>query len=711
MSAFDRLHPSLQHHIVNTLGWRSLRPLQEAALGPILDGEHVLLNAPTAGGKTEAAFFPVLSRMLTEDWRRLSVVYVCPIKALLNNLQARLHGYAQLVGRRVELWHGDVGGGARQRLLSDPPDVLLTTPESLEVILLSTRSGAREFLQDLRVAVVDEIHAFAGDDRGWHLLAVLERITRLGGHGPVQRLGLSATVGNPSELLQWLAGEGPEARRVVSPNDAGLTKAEVTLDHVGTLENAATLVSRLHRGEKRLVFADSRSRVEQLAALLRGHRVETFVSHGSLGVDERRQAESAFAERSDCVIVATSTLELGIDVGDLDRVIQLDAPPSVSSFLQRMGRTGRRAGTVRNCLFLATTPQELLRAAGQAVLWADGRIDPVRPPLLPFHVLAQQLMTICLQEGRIGDRLWSEWLAGFPARAALPADDVSTVLAHLITHGWLVREEGLLSLGPEAERRYGHRHFMELCSVFTGEPLFAVLHGRTEIGKVHPLSFVSPEGQTPILLLAGRSWRVTNIDWRHQEAFAEPAKGEGLSRWLGPGRPDSFEHCRSMRRVLLTGQVPATLTRRANEALKDLRSEFSWVDEACTSVMPDGSGRFRWWTFAGLLANMTLAAALGTAGRQGGKVDNLSIELPEERAPMDLLEALRKRAAETEGSLQAPIDPRAIEQLKFSGCLPQPLAYTVLQRRASDAEAVSACLTEPVRWSLQDGLVIAQPEG
>jgi ATP-dependent Lhr-like helicase len=574
--------------------------------------------------------------------------------------------------------------------------VLLTTPESLEVILVSTRAGAREFLRDLRVAIADEIHAFAGDDRGWHLLAVLERITRLGGRGPVQRLGLSATVGNPAELLDWLAGRGARRRRVIAPDAAALTQAEVTLDYVGNLENAAVLLSRLHRGEKRLVFADSRARVEQLAALLRKRQVATFVSHGSLGLDQRRQAEAAFAGRTDCVIVATSTLELGIDVGDLDRVIQLEGAPSVSSFLQRMGRTGRRAGTARNCLFLATRPDELLRAAGLAALWARGRVDPVVPPPLPYHVLAQQLMTLCLQEGRLGDRLWREWLGGFLERAGLGPDGVNSLVQHLVEGQWLAVDEGLLATGPRMEQQFGHRHYLELCSVFTGEPLFTVLQGRNEIGKVHPLSFSRPEGVVPVVLLAGRSWRVTSIDWRHQEAFVEPVEDGGASQWMGSGRPDTFDHCRAMREVLLTGEVPATLTKRASKALDELRADHSWVVEDGTVVVTDENGRRRWWTFAGLLANVTLAAALGSDGRSGRKTDNLSLELPEDQPAMGILGSLGERASETEGELNPPIDARAIEGLKFSECMPPSLALATLRRRASDARAVAAVLGEPV---------------
>ena len=233
--------------------------------------------------------------------------------------------------------------------------------------------------RNLRVVIVDEIHAFAGDDRGWHLLSVLQRITRLAGR-ELQRIGLSATVGNPEMLIDWLAGPCKGERVVFRPAEAAASQAEVKLDFVGSLENAAVVISRLHRGEKRLVFVDSRARAEELGAGLRQLGITAFVTHSSLSQEQRRQAEDAFANRDDCVIVATSVLELGVDVGNLDRVIQIDSPTTVSSFLQRMGRTGRRPGSVRNCLFLATRDETLVQAAGLIDLWHEGYVEPIQPP-------------------------------------------------------------------------------------------------------------------------------------------------------------------------------------------------------------------------------------------------------------------------------------------------------------------------------------------
>ena len=296
MSNFERLHPALQHHIVNSLGWRELRPFQDAVISPVIDGQHLIVLAPTAGGKTEAAFFPVLSRILSESWTGLSVLYLCPIKALLNNLDTRLQRYCRLVGRTSALWHGDVKSAARTKILRELPDCLLTTPESLEVMLVSPNVDARRMFAGIRVVIVDEIHAFAGDDRGWHLLSVLERISKLAGR-EVQRLGLSATVGNPETLCDWLAGtcRGPRHVFRPPPSAAAVAAPEVQLDYVGSLQNAAIVVSRLHRGEKRLVFVDSRARAEQLAAELGRLQVTNFVTHSSLSHEQRQQAEEAFA--------------------------------------------------------------------------------------------------------------------------------------------------------------------------------------------------------------------------------------------------------------------------------------------------------------------------------------------------------------------------------------------------------------------------------
>ncbi|RDG34738.1 DEAD/DEAH box helicase [Streptomyces corynorhini] len=704
LDPLDRLHPGLVHHIVNTLGWPGLRPLQEEAVAPLMDGSDALLLAPTAGGKTEAASFPLLSRMDAERWTGTSVLYVCPLKALLNNLLPRLETYTSWLGRSAALWHGDVPQSRRKRVLRERPDVLLTTPESLEAMLVSANVDHRAFFSGLRAIVVDEVHAFAGDDRGWHLLAVLERLERVVGR-PVQRVGLSATVGNPAELLSWLqgAGAGKRGARVVAPH---LREAapelpppgDIQLDYVGSLANAATVIAALHRGEKRLVFCESRRQVEKLGEALRAKGVTTFLSHASLSVDERSRAEEAFAEARDCVIVSTSTLELGIDVGDLDRVIQIDAPATVASFLQRLGRTGRRSGSPRNCLFLALDEPGLLSAAALLLLWSRGWVEPVVAPPEPRHIVAQQVLALCLQEHRVGDRLWQDWWGGLGpfGPAAEP------IVRHLIGEGYVDRDGGMMFIGPEAERRFGFRHFMDLTAVFTAAPEFTVLSGRTEIGTTDPALLTEEVAGPRRLLLAGRSWQVTYIDWSRRRCFVEPVEGGGRARWGGAGfaRIASYELTRAAREVLLGATPPVVLTRRAEGALARARDEGAELVHAHgTVIVRGGQGTsVRWWTWAGHRANATLAATLGPAADPLQRPADAYVRLREDITPREW----RNAVAEGAQRLSLPsVNPRAVAGLKFGATLPPRLAEATMAARLADLDGAAAALGEPFQYRVR----------
>lgn len=676
------LNAAVEYHVVNSLGWHDLRPLQRRAVGPIRSGEDCLLVAPTAGGKTEAAFFPLLSQMVEDDWRGLSVLYVTPLRALLNNLHPRLEQYAAWLGRRVGLWHGDVGDSERRRILADRPDVLLTTPESLESMLVSRRVDHRSLFAGVRSIVVDELHAFAGDDRGWHLLAVLERVQRLAGR-PIQRIGLSATVGNPDEMVRWLQGSAHRPARVIEDDAGTVAPPEVTLDYVGSVENAAEVVARMHRGEKRLVFCEARRQAEELAFELRDRGVTAYVSHSSLSVDERRRSERAFAEDRDCVIVATSTLELGVDIGDLDRVIQVDAPRSVASFLQRLGRTGRRTGTVRNTTFLATEPPPLLRAAALLLLWERGFVEPVVPPPHPRHIAAQQLLALALQEGRMGASRWPEWWGDLPVMT-----DGDVVLDHLRAEGFLADDGGLLFIGQATEREFGHRHFMDLLSSFTSAWEMRVVAGNRLIGTVSPLAVTTAHREDATqILLAGRAWRVESVDWDKHEILVHEQPQKGKVRWPSEPIAESFELCRAQRDVLLGATPRVDLSRRAVERLADLRARLAGSVDDQGVVRVDRGTECELWTWAGWRANETLIAALGADATS----DNYRIHFTDG----DAAQVNSLRTADVESALPI-VSPAAVTGLKFSAALPAHLAVATLAIRNADPRGARAVVSEPL---------------
>jgi ATP-dependent Lhr-like helicase len=611
MTAFDRLSPALKYQIVNTLGFAELRPVQLQTIDAVLDGHNCVVLAPTAGGKTEASFFPLLSAMDAQDWRPVSLIYLSPIRALLNNLEARVERYAGLIGRRAFKWHGDTGPTQRKRFIADPSDILLTTPESLEAMLMSLRVPARALFAGLRAVIIDEVHAFADDDRGAHLCALLERISRFC-ERDIQRIGLSATVGNPEQISSWLQGSSTRPASVISPPKP-TTGPQLSLDYVATPANAATVIKRLHPGRKRLVFVDSRRGVEELGKLLRQAEVDTYVTHGSLSASSRRDAELAFERGRDCVIAATSALELGIDVGDLDHVLQLDAPPSVASFLQRMGRTGRRPGTVPNCTFLATKDKAVLQAAAILRLHRTGFVEPVRPSRAAYHILAHQLLAMAIErEGVARDRWWPE-LEGATAFAEISADEREAIVEHMLVQGILAETSAKLWLGPKGERLYGRRNFAELYAVFSTPKLISVRWNERELGTLDA-QFLAGNDDEPgrsTFTLAGRAWRIVHIDWRRAVCLVEPTDQARNTRWSGAPQYLGYELCQAMREILISDDEDSIWSKRAREVIATLRLEHEFLQLSRAPMLVDGE-EISWWTFAGGRANLLLAKLIET---------------------------------------------------------------------------------------------------
>jgi ATP-dependent Lhr-like helicase len=618
--------------------------------------------------------------MDARDFKPVSVLYLSPIRALLNNQEDRVARYAGTIGRRVFKWHGDVGPTQRRRFIEDPTDILLTTPESLEAMLMSTRVPPHRLFSGLEVVIVDEVHAFADDDRGAHLAALLERLSRYCGRD-VQRIGLSATVGNPDEILAWLQGHSHRDRVVVSPPRAA-DSPQISLDYVGGMENAALVTQRLHPGRKRLVFIDSRRGVEEFGKNLAGLGVPTFLAHGSLSVSARRDAERAFAEGSDCVIVATSALELGIDVGDLDHVLQIDSPSSVASFLQRMGRTGRRPGTVPNCTFLATKEAAVLQAAAVLRLHQRGYVESVRPSRRASHMLAHQLLALSIQEQGIPRTDWWAWLEGATPFADLTETDRTSVLDHMLEESILTLADGRLLLGPRGEKLYGRQHFAELYAVFSAPRVIVVQRGDEEVGTVDAafIHGLGADGSSATFVLGGHAWELVRVDWPRGTCQVRPAEGGAVAaRWFGGPTALSFELCQAIRDVLVTDDEDAWWSKRARAIIAQLREQHREVRDVRAPLVAEGSSAIRWWTFAGTRANQLLARMIETG--LGGRcvVRDTSITCREQAgesivALRQLLASLaaEKRPTADDARRYAPGSGR--ERLsKFEPCLPEPL--------------------------------------
>lgn len=688
------------------LGWTSLRPVQEQAGEALLDGCNAVILAPTAGGKTEASMFPVLAMLMENPPSGVGALYLAPIKALLNNQFERLGTYTEMVGLRRFLWHGDTGATDRRKFLKDPADLLMTTPESLEVMLLSPKVPHPRLFADLSMVVIDEVHALAGSDRGAHLMSVLERIARFTRHD-VQRVGLSATVGNPADILRWLQGSSRRQGRVIDPPRPPGAR-EIRIRYCESEEAVARHAAAQAEGQKSLFFCQSRALTEAVALRLRGRGIDVFVHHSSVSLEERQAAEYRFHHGTNTMIACTSTLELGIDVGDLDRVLQADSASTVSSFLQRMGRTGRREGQKANTLFLCQDPEVVLQAAALVELAREGWVESVKVQTRCWPVLVHQLLALCLQYGGVSqERSWEE-LRGVPDFSGISRPEFDELVEHMVAEDYLFRSGGLLSMGQKAERVFGRKNFMEMYAVFSTPQLYRVqTDGGRDVGSLEQ-SFVEklvPEMSS--FLLGGRAWLVRQVLHKERVLEVGPAPAGMKPTWAGY-IPQflGFELCRKMA-ALVTSSV--SLTYLDETVLANLRSERASHRGLAVEVGPEDE---LVWTYAGGAVNQTLKFGLSLRFGWTVACDNFRLRVRRVEG-IRVEDALRELA-----SLSVWRDPAFQDSLlrampdyrlsKFQEALPRQRSLEVVRDYLVDIPGTIRYLSQALRVDLPDELLRPQ---
>lgn len=610
MSVFSQFAPRLQEAIVSRLGFTSLRPVQELAGEAILAGKNAVVLAPTAGGKTEASIFPTLSGLVSDPVEGVGAIYIAPIKALLNNQAHRLDQYTEMVGLERFVWHGDTPTNERKKFLKEPTELLMTTPESLEVMLVSQSVDEQTLFRELRYVIIDEVHAIAGSDRGAHLMSVMERIAVHSKHD-LQRIGLSATVGNPEAILTWLKGSSQREGVVVDPPKKP-SRRQLQIFHRAGLASIANEASRKARGSKSLFFCQSRATSEAVAEQMRREGTEVFVHHSAVSKEERQFAEEQFHSGSDACIVCTSTLELGIDVGDLDYVLQSEAPDTVSSFMQRMGRTGRRGDNPANTTFYCETSEGVLQAIAIIELAKTGWVENVEVNDRCWPVLIHQLLAMSLSTGGLRPEEAWEHLSRLPDFSGINRDEFDRLLAWMVEDGSMVLSSGLLSLGPTAERRFGRRNFMELFAVFSSPKTYAVM---TLTGQ--PVGSLTQDYVDRLVedvssfLLGGRPWAVNQINHDDRRIFVvpstmgrQPTWGGFLPQFLG------YDLCQQVLRVLTSNEDYAYLENQSREVLREERQNLGSILTPRSGGIDGDTHELRWWTFAGGRINSTLRYAL-----------------------------------------------------------------------------------------------------
>lgn len=589
---FWRMPPFLRERI-HAEGWASWRGVQEDSFRVLFDGEqHLLISAGTSSGKTEAAMLPVISSLYDDPPDGVGALYIGPTKALIDDQFVRMDRFLRDSGILVTGWHGDIPQNSKERMREHPEGILQITPESLQGVVCGGYGMLRRMFSSLRFVIIDEVHAFMGSDRGLQLLCELDMIERVTGCAP-RRIGLSATLSDLASARQWLrAGTSREVVVVSSPGD---TAGRVGIKHFtipATDEERKMPVRdfylelfRLTDPYSCIVFTNSRASAERTTRSLekvsraKGSQNPVRIHHGSISGTLRREAEADLKGDRRSTVVATSTLELGVDVGGLDRVVQIGAPYTCSSMLQRMGRTGRRGGRremivmcVDDLSKWSPSPPgvslDLVRAIAVADLAVSrGWSEPIRPNPLPYGLLYHQMMAYL--KGSDHDVRWAElrdaMLSMWAFRNVSP-DEILELARHLLVLGHLQRmEDGTLLIGLKAEPIVNGKGFAAVFETVAETEI------RAKGAVVGTVQKTPKEGAK--ICLAGKVWLVTKVGDGWAEA-KEVAEGAEDGKWeSSPPEVDGMVVSR-MREVLQGDEEFPWLDSNAGHTLEASREEF-----------------------------------------------------------------------------------------------------------------------------------------
>lgn len=609
MSTFDRFAPFVQDFIYDHQ-WENLRGIQVAAAEAIFDTDaNVLLTASTASGKTEAAFFPILTLFDEDPPASIGAIYIGPLKALINDQFLRLNDLCADAHIPVWHWHGDVSASHKAKMLKNPSGILQITPESLEALLLHKHSAISKLFCDLRFVVIDEVHSLLRGDRGGQTICLIERLSRMAGVNP-RRIGLSATIGDPQAVGAFLSsgtgrgwvvpkvaepprtwrlsmehfylsgpqaadamgGQAEEALRSIDfirhakaaatpaqTQELALASLPVQPDEIEdeassqplpTLDEATDVAPKEAdpglayifehtRGKKCLVFANSREDAEAVCTELRryceaAHEQDRFlIHHGNLSSSLRESAEELMRDESQALTtITTATLELGIDIGKLERAFQIDAPFTVSAFLQRMGRTGRR-GTPPEMWFVMreeppeprsllpeTIPWKLLQGIALVQLYREERwVEPPRLDRLPYSLLYHQTIATLASEGELTPAELASRVLNLTVFHRISADDFRVLLRHLLEIGHIEQtERGGLIVGLAGERISSSYKFY---AVFQENIEYTVRSDSTELGTI-----VAPPPAGEKIAIAGATWLVEEVDHKRHVVYATKVRGK-----------------------------------------------------------------------------------------------------------------------------------------------------------------------------------------
>lgn len=593
MSAFDELAPFIQDYIYRN-NWEELREVQVAACDVIFHSQaNLLIATPTASGKTEAAFLPVITELYNKPADSVGVLYIAPLKALINDQFVRIEELLEEAYIPVTKWHGDASQTLKNKLLKNPKGIIQTTPESLEAMVMNRKQQAIKLFSDLRFIIIDEVHNFIGEDRGVQLASVLERLQNLIQLVP-RRIGLSATLGDMTVAENWI--NSATNRTCMTPNVGTARRtAKIMMNHFYVKSESADKERKsalpffeslynLTYGKKSIVFSNSRSDVERNIVNLKDiaekrREPDVFmVHHGSISAANREYAESQM-KFSDMPLVtgATVTLELGIDLGDLERIVQTGCPHSVASLSQRLGRSGRQSGVSEMCFvfeeekkaeaieFYKSINWQFIKCIALIELYRENWLEPIAVDRYPYGILYHQTMSFLYSHGEASPEYLAQSILSQSVFSNITQDDYKALLRYMLEKEQIERtDSGGLLIGGRGEQLTNHYEFY---SVFETEVEYSVRADAREIGTL-----TRPMPPDTTFVLSGKTWSVVEVDKDQKIIYATSAKGKPPTVW--DGSSERFEYTKvlqKMREVLAGDTVYPYLAPSAVARLGEIR--------------------------------------------------------------------------------------------------------------------------------------------
>ncbi|MDL2145458.1 DEAD/DEAH box helicase [Flavobacterium tructae] len=609
--------------------WEQLRPIQNAAISRVLTTDnHYILVSRTASGKTEAAFLPILSQVNFNE-KGVQVLYISPLIALINDQFYRVEELCKNLEVNVVKWHGEANRTLKEKLIKDPSGVVLITPESLEAMLSNKPFNVKHLFSNLKFVVIDEIHSFIGSGRGVQLKSILSRLQDLN-ENQFRLIGLSATLGDYDEVKKFAGTTVPTI--VLRDKASKEIEAKFKYFKSTTPELPLDLLKDLYletKDNKVLVFPNSRGLAEEVAVKLKklseklnGH-VNYFSHHSSVDKEVREYVEY-FAKsnnRQNFCISCTSTLELGIDIGSVDQVVQIDATHSIASLIQRIGRSGRRDGA-KSLLFLyATNEWSLLQSLACWELYKEGFIEPKDTMTLAYDLLLHQALSITKGNSGINFNELVKLLKENFAFNDIENVDIEAILNHLIAIDLFEKLRDEVIIGIEGEKIVNNRDFY---SAFTIEDNFKVVNAGIKIGEI-PLTPQIREDEN--ILLAAKIWKIILVDFKAKKIEVKPANDGKKPKFSGGGGIVHETIRSKMFEILYDNQVFTELYEEASDELDEMRSDFSVFDIKDIELerpLLTSEKKLVFYTFTGTKINRTLQFLFKFSEIKNSLDDNIS---------------------------------------------------------------------------------------